>query len=350
MIEEELVTNSTEELENKESTEVVENEVVETEVVDAKKPEEEKNSKGKKKKSKTRSIIEWVITGIFAALFVVAGIGQIDGMIHAKQHYNQQIKLGFGSFIVKTDSMKQYPKNSAIITYLEKADDVYNRWSKYYEKNMAIKAELETKGLSEEDFKKEYEKLTKNNQVDVTFAGVSTYKGFIPTDTCPDLNSPAYPKEVVPITHRVRYIYRVSDIEDAETQKLFSGKKYIFIAAGTNTGGELALERQFQAFTETEILGTVKYGSMVIGWGFRAVSSPIGLLIFLLVPALYLIITSSLDILKALKTSDDDKQAEGVDKETQKLSSLDNLSEADRKRLKEEMLEEMMKGKGNKNE
>lgn len=318
MIEEELVTNNTEELENKESTEVVENEVVETEVVESKKPEEN-NPKGKKKKSKVRSIIEWVLTGIFAVLFVIVGIGQIDGMIHAKKHYGQQIKLGFGSFIVLTDSMKEYPKNSAIISYLEKADTVYNRW-----------------------------KSGKN--VDVTFMGVDTYSFFIPNDTCPELTHPAYPEKAVPVTHRIRYIYRVSEIDDEELQQRFDGKKYVFIASGTNTGGELAKESQFQAFTETEILGTVKYGSMVIGWGFRAVSSPIGLLIFLLIPALYLIITSSLDILKALKTSDDNKEAEGVNKETQKLSSLDNLSEADRKRLKEEMLEEMMKGKGNKNE
>lgn len=323
MIEEELITNNTEELKNKESAEVVE-----TEVVESKKPEDENKPKGKKKKSKVRSIIEWVLTGIFAVLFVIVGIGQIDGMIHKKDHYNQQIRLGFGSFLVLTDSMKEYPKNSAIITYLEKADIVYERWLKNQEYN-----------ADKEDGKKK--------EIDVTFMGINKYSYFIPNDTHPELTEPAYPKEAVPVTHRIRHIYRVEEIADEEIRNKIDGK-YVFIASGTNTGGELAKERQFQAFTEKELLGTVKVGSTTLGWGFRIISSPIGLLIFLLIPALYLIITSSLDILKALKTSEEKAAPTGVDTETKKLSSLDELSEEDRKRLKEEMLEEMMKGKDKK--
>ena len=337
---EELITNKPEEIE--------EPKVEETEVVEEAEVVEEPKGKKKKKKSKVQSIIEWVATGIFGVLFVIVGIGQIDGMIHKKEHYNQEIRLGFGSFIVKTDSMKEYPKKSAIITYLEKADTVYERWSKYYQKNAEIKASLDEQNLEDEEYKSQYEKLTKKNHVDITFWGTSTYQFFIPNDTCPDLTYPAYPKTAVPVTHRIRYIYRVEDINDPEVKSRFGENKYVFIAAGTNTGGELALESQFQAFTEKELLGTVKHGSMVLGWGFNIITSPIGLLIFLLIPALYLIITSTLDIFKALKKSEEQPQTEGVNKDTNKLSSLDNLSEADRKRLKEEMLEEMMKGKDKK--
>ena len=289
------------------------------EVVDNPKPEEPKK---KRKKSKVQSIIEWVVTGLFAVIFVIAGIGQIDGMANAKKHYNQQIRLGFGSFIVKTNSMKEYPKGHAIITYLEKPQTVYNRWKS-------------------------------GKDVDVTFMGVDTYRFFRPTDVLPELNNPAYPEEVVHITHRVRYIYTKEELKATLSESDLERIKgdYLFIVSGTNIGGELAVHSdEFQAFTEKELLGTVKYGSPVLGWFFRVISSPIGLLIFLLIPALYLIITSSLDIFKALKTAEDNPAPSGVNNDTKKLSSLDNLSEADRKRLKEEMLEAMMKGKGNKNE
>ena len=57
---------------------------------------EEEKKKVKKPKSKARKIIEWVLTGIFAALFVVAGIAQIDGIVHKKDHYGQQIRFGYG--------------------------------------------------------------------------------------------------------------------------------------------------------------------------------------------------------------------------------------------------------------
>ena len=328
MIDEELVTNKPEEETSTEAPAENSKEAEEAKVEEATEVAEEAKGKKKKKKSKVQSIIEWVVTGIFAVLFVIAGVGQIDGMIHKKDHYNQQIRLGFGSFLVLTDSMVEYPKNSAIITYLEKADTVYERWLKNQEYN-----------ADKEDNKKK--------EIDVTFMGISKYSYFIPNDTHPELTEPAYPEEAVPVTHRIRHIYRVEDIADEEVRNKIDGK-YVFIASGTNTGGELAKERQFQAFTEKELLGTVKVGSTALGWGFRIVSSPIGLLIFLLVPALYLIITSSLDILKALKTSEEKAAPTGVDAETKKLSSLDELSEEDRKRLKEEMLEEMMKGKDKK--
>ena len=64
-----------------------------------------KEEKVKKPKSKTRTIIEWVLTCIFLALFAVIGIAQIDGLINKKNHYGQQIRFGFGTFIVQTDSM-----------------------------------------------------------------------------------------------------------------------------------------------------------------------------------------------------------------------------------------------------
>lgn len=308
MIDEEKVVNEPSETVN---TPVVEEtaEVVET-------PKEEPKGKKKRKKSKVQNIIEWVITGIFAVIFVIAGIGQIDGFINAKKHYGEKLRFGFGSFIVQTNSMKEYKKGYAIITHLDDSDTVYERW-------------------------------LNGKTIDVTFMGINNgmYSNDIPVgiEGLEGLAKPAYPEKAVPITHRVRHIIKYEDKEKGEG-------KYEFFVTGTNTNGEYSKESQFQAFSEKELLGVVKYGSPVLGFGFRAVSSPIGLLVFLLIPALYLIITSSWDILKALKTSEENPEPNGVDKESKKLTSLDKLSDADRKRLKEEMLEEMMKGKGDKNE
>ena len=309
MIEEKLTTNSPEEPEPSESAPAEE-----VKAEEAKEVVEQPKGKKKRKKSKVQSIIEWVVTGFFGVLFVIAGIGQIDGMVNSKKHFGQPLRLGFGSFIVYTDSMIEYPKNSAIITYLEDSDTIYNRWLKI--------------------------KDDENKHIDVTFWGTNSgmYSYVVPSDVLPELTTPSYPETAYPVTHRIRHIY-------LNEGKAKGEGKYTFITTGTNTGGELSKESQFQAFSEKELLGTVKIGSKALGWGFRVISSPIGLLIFLLIPALYLIITSSIDILKALKTSEEESKTKVIDNDTKKLSSLDSLSEADRKRLKEEMLEQMMKGK-----
>ena len=74
------------------------------------------------------------------------------------------------------------------------------------------------------------------------------------------------------------------------------------------------------------------------------VSSPLGLIILLLIPAGYLIVTSSIDIFKAVK--EEETQAEKVAQaEREGGARLDNISEKDRQRLKDELLEEMIKSK-----
>ena len=88
-----------------------------------------KEEKAKKPKSKTRKIIEWVLTGIFLAIFAVVGLAQIDGLVNKKSHYNQQIRFGYGTFVVQTDSMEpEYKVKTAIITYLEDADKIYKSY------------------------------------------------------------------------------------------------------------------------------------------------------------------------------------------------------------------------------
>jgi hypothetical protein len=67
-----------------------------------------------------------------------------------------------------------------------------------------------------------------------------------------------------------------------------------------------------------------------------------GLIILLLIPAGYLIITSSIDIVKALKEKE---ETETSGTSNNAPSSLDNIKGADRERLKKELLEEMMNKK-----
>ena len=89
------------------------------------------SDKPKKKKSKTRSIVEWTLTIVFGIFFVIAGIGQIDGMIHQKDNYGQTLRFGWGSFVVLTDSMEPvYPVDSAIITYKESPEYIFDLYQK----------------------------------------------------------------------------------------------------------------------------------------------------------------------------------------------------------------------------
>ena len=90
----------------------------------------EEAKKVKKPKSKARKIIEWVLTGVFVALFAVIGIAQIDGMVHKKDHYNQALKFGYGTFVVQTESMDpDYKKGDALVTYYDDADKIYKDYS-----------------------------------------------------------------------------------------------------------------------------------------------------------------------------------------------------------------------------
>ena len=279
---------------------------VETEVVDA-----PKDKKGKKKKSKARVIIEWILTGLFGVLFVTVLVGQIDGMIHANDHYGQQIRLGFGSFVVLTDSMEpEYPVNTAIITYLESEQTIVDRF---------------------------YANGEKEAHIDLTFMNNKSWASVCPRDN-PDWQSPN--TEVVSgqvMTHRLMEIHQVDG-------------KYYFVTSGINilnpddpdysTSESYRRKEQYQILTYEQLLGVVKVNSPFLGKVFEILSSPIGLLIFLLVPAGYLIITSIIDILRALKTAEESEATE-----SRTPSSLDSISDKDRERLKKELLADMLNKK-----
>ena len=296
MIDEELIKETEPTNENQEE------QVVETEVINP----EEPDKKHKKKKSKARVITEWVLTGIFGVIFVFVLIGQVDGMVNAKKHYNQQIRLGTGSFIVTTSSMEpEYPIGTAIVTYRDKEEEIIERFNK-------------------------------GETVDLTFMNSSKFSDYCPRDN-EKWQNPIYEVTTGKVmTHRLMEVHF-----NAEQNK------YYFVTAGINViheGDEgydsdldYRKEVQYQITDYDHILGVVKVNSPFLGQAFKIISSPIGLLVLLLIPALYLIVTSSIDIIKTLKASEETNETE-----KKEPSSLDTLSDKDIARLKEEMLNDMI--------
>ena len=289
----------------------------------------EEEKKVKKPKSKARKIVEWVLTGIFGVLFIVLGIGQIDGMVHQKQHFGQQLKFGYGTFVVQTDSMekdvsgkKVYGVKSALITHLDNPDKIYKDYLSY-------------KGT--------------DKHIDVTFhdsyTAITEYtKPLEPENSELTTRTPSASYPI--ITHRVREIHVNPNVKKGEG-------KYTFIVAGinpysTNLGwkeGEPPITiNQYQVFTEKELLGRVVIGSAFLGGVFGFVSSIWGLLILLLIPAFYLVITSVIDIFKAYKEPAEEGQSSSKEEKGESKGSVE-LSEEDKKRLKEELLQEMLNKK-----
>ena len=270
--------------------------------------EEVKQKRVKRPKSKARKIVEWILTGIFLALFAFVMAGQIDGMVHKKDHYDQQIRFGYGTFMVKTDSMEPvYNIDTALITYLEDPEKIYERFQK-------------------------------GETVDITFVHwtVPTSEYTVPYDN-PELTvrtNASSDKTVdgIPMTHRVREIH--------VNEKVEKGKgRYTFITAGVNTkskwmgykeGDPEMVINQYQAITEKELLGRVVVNSPFLGAIFSFVSSVLGLLVLLLIPAFYLVITSVIDIFKAYKDPEEAKESATNNNGGAPV----NLSDADKKRLK----------------
>lgn len=275
---------------------------------------EENGKKVKKPKSKTRRIIEWVLTGFFVALFIVFGAGQIDSMIHKKENYNQNLSFGYGSFVIRTDSMEpKYKVGTAIITHKDDPETIYKKYQEYL--------------------------IDNTKTIDMTF--MDNYNVEVAPKVATDLYDQTRPTNMV-MTHRLREVIVNENVNKGEG-------RYIFIVSGINVSEHQSQAGQYQAFTEKQILGVVKVNSVFLGGFYSFISSPWGLLVFLLIPAFYLVITSVLDIFKAMreKEAEEELQIEtGGSGNTP--SSLDSLSKEDRERLKKQMLDDMLKKKGDK--
>ncbi len=280
---------------------------------------EEEKKVQKKPKSKARKITEWVLTGIFLVIFAILGIAQIDGMVHKNEHHGQMLKFGYGTFVVQTESMeKTYMKGDALVTKLQSADAIYK------------------------DFQA-------GKTIDVTFYySYDAYNEVVSSEYAVPQNNPQLTELITPPQYPI-ITHRVMEIHVNEGKKAGEGR-YYFITAGINESVASAVDpntgkvKQYQAFTEKYLLGRVVIGSAFLGGVFSFVSSVWGLLILLLIPAFYLIITSVIDIFKAYKEPEE-ATANAKEGEASSESKDINLSEEDKKRLKEELLQEMLEKK-----
>ena len=252
-----------------------------------------KEKKTRKPKSKARKIVEWVLTGIFAAGLVGIVVIQIVN----KTSKNQNV---FGPQFQKvlTDSMAPtYKVNDIILIAKTTPEEINQRVNE------------------------------KNETVDLSFYWMVD-------------------GEQRSMTHRLQSVtYSETPVAVSETGEELH---YTFEAHGINktsewckgASGYMDCTGQIQTFHEDAIIGRVVRKS-----GFMTFATSIwGLLVFLLAPCMYLIVASVFDIVKAL----DDKEpvpnegevvGEASDKPKDPLAGL---SEQEKEKLKKQMLDEML--------
>ena len=260
-----------------------------------------KDKKPKKPKSKARKIVEWVLTGIFAALLVGVGIIQIIN----KTSKNQSV-LGPTFQKVLTDSMSPvYKVNDIIVVEKTTPADLYKRVNE------------------------------KHQDVDLSFKWI--------------VNG-----SEVSMTHRLQTVtYSETPETDSTTGKQY---QYTFVAHGINTHSEFCkigdeygdCTYQTQTFHEDAIIGRVTRKSYVMTFA----TSIWGLLVLLLIPCAYLIISSGIDVYKALKEADEQEEAAKAGNVVGEASEtsvkpkngdpLAGLSEKEKEKLKKQMLDEML--------
>ena len=83
--------------------------------------------------------------------------------------------------------------------------------------------------------------------------------------------------------------------------------KYYFFASGINYAAHIGGEGQYQVFTEVDLVGRVVGKSQFLGLMTQFITSWYGLLVLLLIPSAYMIITSVLDIFRAYQGDDEEE-------------------------------------------
>ena len=335
-----------------------------------------KKDKENKTPSKAVKWIKKIVYTLVIAIIAALALGPIIGMFYKSSNYGQTLNYNYyGNFIVLTDSMEPlYKKGTALITAKTDVDKLYTTYLENEKKNEEIKVEYYSK-LKEASnnfspttsntemmnnivtLLDEYENKTQH--IDITFVdcyeNYSSIKPKKENDPVTSfLNNPIqisasdYSSRVM--THRLR------EIQVNENVKTGEGR-YTFIVSGINIGGNQSGLGQYQAFTEKQFLGKVVLESSFLGGFFNFVASPWGLVILLLIPSLYLIITSFRDIYKALKEKEDAEDAQEVEAiktgdapKNPVAGSVDfeGISKEEKDRLKAELLQEMLEEKSKK--
>lgn len=245
---------------------------------------EKPKDKDKKKSKKIKSIIEWSICGV-----LIAAAATLIGLRIFQSKTNKSI---FGSQypIVLTDSMEP----------------------DYKVKDVLVVKKVDISTICVGD--------------DVTFYYDLTNRG-----------------DVYPVTHRV---IEIDYFEDASEN---GGYHYTIVTHGINTksnqcgkpeGCDITWQRQ--RFHEDAYIGKVVRKSFIL----KAITSVWGLIVLILAPCLYVMVTTVWDMFKKLDEQDKLVEAETSSNSGAKTNPLAGLSKAEVEQLKKEMLEEMLnKGK-----
>lgn len=321
----------------------------------------------RKEKGKGKNLLSKIIFGFILAIFAALALGPVIGQFQKKENYNQVLNYGcFGNFVVLTDSMEPlYQKGDALVTKKQNADSLYSLYLSYEEKNAELKQEYYQK-LKEVSnnfsptadnmenvitYLNEYEE--KAYHIDLTFVDCyEEYQSIRPTkENDPITSFLDVPIQLTTSTLESRIMtHRLREIQVNESVKTGEGR-YTFIVSGINIGGNQSGLGQYQAFTEKQLLGKVELNSSFLGKFFRFLASPWGLLIMLLIPSGYLIVTSIMDIFKALDAKDREETVteneEPKNPVAQRVEFKD-MSDEDRERLKQEMLQQMLEEKSGK--
>ena len=275
----------------------------------------------KKPKSKARKIIEWVALGIFGVVFAFIAACNASKIITKQSNaYGQGNSFGYSSYVVLTDSMVPvYNVDDAIITYRESPEEVVKRWNEIKDLNL---------------------EPTDKRNINMTFVDGYSKKENSGNSYYYDQTSNVKDDagNYMVMTHQLFNVKVNENVEEGNG-------RYIFFVHGINKSEHQSGEHQYQAFSEKEYLGVVKTNSSVVGKVSGFFSSVWGLIICLLIPGVYLICGSIYDLYKATREPDEPVPAEA---NVTSSSNLDNISDKDYDKLKQQMIEEMLHGKGDK--
>ena len=267
-----------------------------------------------KKKSKVKKVFNWIIAGVFGSLLVAITIFNLvnkfagDGFIFGSQYP-----------MVLTDSMEpEYMVGDVLII---------NKVKSY--SDLVEEYRLGDDGVEN----------TEDDAI-VTIGSSTTTLVDGATIDLTFLYDIAGIGEEFSVTHRVSKVVIREDLEEG------SGR-FFFTTHGINTDSEQCstnggdCTNQTQSFDERKVIGRVQSVNGFLTVVYSVFTSTWGLLALILIPAIYLIITSVIDIVKTMsekeETSSSSNSANPV-----KDDLLSQLSPKDLERLKKDLLNELL--------
>ncbi|MGM9873302.1 MAG: hypothetical protein ACI31G_00040 [Bacilli bacterium] len=266
---------------------------------------QEKKNKKEKVKSKTKKVFEWIFYSIFGIFFVTILSFQIITNINKKNNHGVPMIFNYQIMNVLTDSM---------------------------EPDYKVKDVLLVKKTNPEDI---YQKVINNEYT--TLGQIQFYN----TENGNYINDEAYILDKEHLKIDVSFVYNfASSSINVMTHRLSAisydevNDDYIFYAQGINFDSpNFAGPNQGQKFSSDRLLGVVSKNSQILKVYYSFLSSGWGLLLIIMIPGAYLIITSVIDLFK---------KNEEVSETSDNNAAIENLSKKDVERLKKEMLEEMI--------